>query len=45
MTFIELQSSYGTTTNNTLSRDEKAILFILNAEIDYYNWLYFANQH
>jgi GAF domain-containing protein len=49
MTFIELQPAVtAITSNNTLSRDEKlkAICTLLNAEIDYYNWVgfYFANH-
>tara|TARA_R110000868_G_scaffold97089_2_gene267080 strand:+ start:1285 stop:1740 length:456 start_codon:yes stop_codon:yes gene_type:complete len=49
MTFIELQPAVtAITSNNTLSRDEKlkAICILLNAEIDYYNWVgfYFANH-
>jgi GAF domain-containing protein len=49
MTFIELQPAVtAITTNSTLTRDEKlkAICSLLNAEIDYYNWVgfYFANH-
>lgn len=49
MTFIELQPAVtAITTNSKLTRDEKlqAICTLLNAEIDYYNWVgfYFANH-
>jgi GAF domain-containing protein len=49
MTFTELQPKVtAITTNNTTTRDEKlkAICTLLNAEIDYYNWVgfYFANH-
>lgn len=49
MTFIELQPEVtAITTNKTTTRDEKllSICQLLNANIDYYNWVgfYFANH-